>query len=702
MTTSLSVALAPRSIAVLGASDNPHKVGGRPIAFMKQYGFAGGIYPVNPAREEVQGVKAYPSLDALPEVPDLVVVAVGGEEGVRMVEQSAAAGVKAAVVMASGYAEAGPEGKLLQARMLDAARKAGMRLIGPNCQGLANFATGAIANFSTIFYEEPGVDGPLAIIGQSGAATQSIYALARVRGLNARYVHATGNEADVTVAELLCEVVRDPAIRVVVLYIESITRVDQLAAAAALARERGLPIIAVKGGRSASGQAAASSHTGALATEDRVVDAFFARHGIVRAVDPYEALSLAPMLMQPARPESGSLVAISNSGASCVMMADTADEFGVPLLAFDEALRARLDAALPQFASAANPIDLTGAMLTNRRLFADVLDALATESRLDLLLVAFPIAGTGYDVPGYARDLAAFARGRNVAVAVAATQASVREEFARAGLVTYGREREALQALQRLADFSAAMRVAPPPAAKRVGVALPIPPGRSGFLNEAQSLSVLGQAGISVVDHSVCATEQEALDAFRRIGAPVVVKACSSDVTHKSEHGLVALDLKTEEAVSAAFRRQSEALQRLGAANEGIIVAKMLKGGRELAIGARTDPVFGPVVMVGDGGIYLEALGDFSLLLPPFDVAAVQAALSKLRVAPLLRGVRGEAPSDTAAFAGIAVRLGDAMLEWQGEVASIDINPVKVFARGEGAFAVDALVERVRLPERSR
>src|SRR5690606_4770316 len=235
-----------------------------------------------------------------------------------------------------------------------------------------------------------------------------------------------------------------------------------------------------------------------------------------------------------------------------------------------------------------------------------------------------------------------------------------------------------------------------------IGVSPPSAAGRSGFLNEAQSLSLLGQVGVPVVEHSVCATEQEALDAFRRIGAPVVLKACSSDVTHKSEHGLVALALESEDEVAAVFRRQTEALQRLGAANEGIIVAKMLEGGRELAIGARTDPVFGPVVMVGDGGIYLEALGDFRLLLPPFDVAAVDDALSQLRVAPLLRGVRGEQPSDTAAFAALAVRLGDAMLEWQEEVASIDVNPVKVFARGEGAFAVDALVERVRLPEASR
>lgn len=693
MMNSLARALAPRSVAVMGASDNPHKVGGRPVAYMKQYGFQGAIYPVNPVRAEVQGLTAYASLADLPEVPDLVVVAVGGEEGVRMVEQAAAAGVAVAVVMASGYAETGEDGRRQQARMLAAAQAAGMRLVGPNCQGLANFATGAIANFATIFHEQPSSDGALAIVGQSGAATQSIYALAYARGIHARYVLATGNEADVTVAELFGAVVPDPGIRAVVLYLESITRTDQLAEAAALARARGLPVIAIKGGRSASGQLAASSHTGALATEDRVVDAFFARHGIVRVVDPYEAISLVPLLMQAVRPAGDSLVAISNSGASCVMMADAADEHGVPLMAFSDAARTRLDAALPQFVASTNPIDLTGALLTDRKLFAEVLDTLATEARPDLLLLAFPVAGAGYDVPGYARDLAAFASRCATAVAVAAPQASVREPFAGYGLATYDRELEALQALKRFADFCAGQREVAPPARAPVEVALPAP-GGGRFMSEAQSLAVLAQAGLPTVEHIVCRTQDEAIAAFRKLGPRVVVKACSEEVTHKSEHGLVAVGLSDEAAVVQAFERQCATLAALGAASEGILVARMVGGGRELALGARTDPVFGPVVMVGDGGIYLEALGEFRLLLPPFDVAAVEAALAQLRIAPLLRGVRGEPPADIGAFAQMAVRLGDAMLAWQDDVASIDINPVKVLARGEGAVAIDALIER--------
>ena len=259
--STLRAALDPRSIAVIGASDNPHKVGGRPILFMKRYGYRGALYPINPGRSEVQGLKAYPDLAALPEAPELVVVAVAGDDAVRAVETCAARGVKVCVVMTSGFGEIGGEGLRAQQRMAGVARAAGMRLVGPNCQGLANFATGTVANFSTVFHEMEARDGPVAIISQSGACSQAIYVLARQRGLDVRHVHATGNEADVTVADLAAEIVREEGVRLVLLYMEAIQNPATLAAAAEFARARDLPIVAVKAGRTDSGRRAASSHT---------------------------------------------------------------------------------------------------------------------------------------------------------------------------------------------------------------------------------------------------------------------------------------------------------------------------------------------------------------------------------------------------------------------------------------------------------
>ncbi|HVC10467.1 MAG TPA: acetate--CoA ligase family protein [Burkholderiales bacterium] len=688
----LRAALAPRSVAIVGASDNPHKVGGRPILYMKRYGYGGVIYPINPARAEVQGLKAYADLAALPEAPELVIVAVAGEEAVRAVEACAARGAKVAVVMASGFGELGAEGRALQDRMLAAARASGMRLVGPNCQGLANFATGAVANFSTVFHEIEARDGPVAIVSQSGACSQAIYALARQRGLDVRHVHATGNEADVTVADLALEIAGEDGVRLMLLYMEAIPKPEVLAAAAERARERDLPIVAVKAGRTESGRRAASSHTGALASEDRVVDAFFARHAIWRVPDPHALVAAGPLYLKGWRPRAARFVALSNSGASCVMAADAAEELGLPLAQIGPAARSRLAAVLPGFATATNPLDVTGALLGSPDLFARALPILAHEVDSELAMVALPVAGTGYDVPGFARDFAAHAQATGRAVVLAAPQPEVRAEFDRVGLPAYAREREAIGTLAQLAAHSALMRKGPRPQPQARAPALP--QGERGFLNEAQSLALLAAAGIAAVEHRLCRSEDEVRAAVAALGAPVALKACSRDAPHKTELGLVALDIDDASAAAAQFGRQSKRLAERGARFEGVVVARMAKGRRELALGARVDPLFGPVVLVGDGGIYLEALKDFQLLLAPFSEDDVLGALGRLRIAPLLAGVRGQRALDTEAFARMAVRLGDAMLAWRGSIASVDVNPVMLFEKGRGALAVDALVER--------
>jgi acyl-CoA synthetase (NDP forming) len=681
MPAMLESALRPASIAVVGASDNPHKVGGRPLLYLKRYGYRGAIYPVNPARSEVQGLRAFPALADLPEAPELAVVAVAGDEAVRAVEACAARGVKVAVVMTSGFGETGAAGLAKQNRMLAAARGAGMRLIGPNCQGLANFAIGAVANFSTIFHELEGRDGPVAIVSQSGANSQAIYQLVRDKGLGVRHVHATGNEADVTVAEVAAAVAADPDVRLLLLYLEAIKDPPALAAAAEAARARDLPIVALKAGRTATGQKAASSHTGALATEDRIVDAFFERHAIWRAADPHELVAAATLYARGHRPRGRRLVFISNSGASCVMAADYAEQRAVPLAPVPEE---RLRGVLPAFAAVDNPIDVTGALLGNPKLFADVLPLVGEHGESDLVAVGLPVAGTGYDIEAFARDLAAFEKRFGKTAALAAPQASVREPFARAGIATFAREREAIDALAQVADHAALLRRPPTPAPHA------FPAAEYRTLDEAASLALVAEAGIAVVEHRRCRHEDEVVAACRELGGAIVLKGSSRDIPHKSEAGLVSLDVRDP---AAEFHRLRRRIGELGGWFDGVIVARKAPKGRELALGARLDPQFGPVVMVGDGGIYLEALKDFRLLLPPFGAEQVVDSLSALRIAPLLRGVRGEPACDVATFAAMAVRLGDAMLAWRGRVGAVDINPVAVFETG--AVALDALVESI-------
>lgn len=684
----LRAALAPASIAVVGASDNPHKVGGRPILYLKRYGFRGAIYPINPGRAEVQGLKAYAGIGDLPEAPELAVIAVAGEEAVRAVEACARKGVKVAVVMSSGFGETGAEGKAAEDRMAAAARAAGMRLVGPNCQGLANFATGTVANFSTVFNEMEARDGPVAIVSQSGACSQAIYILARQRGLDVRHVHATGNEADVTVADLAAEIVQEEGVRLVLLYMEAIQRPAVLAQAAEFARARDLPIVAVKAGRTESGVRAASSHTGALANEDRVIDAFFAKHAIWRAADPEALVSAGQLYLQGGRPNGRRFVAVSNSGASCVMAADAAEEFGLALPEFSDHTRARLKGVLPAFATPSNPLDVTGALLTDSGLFGEALTILGEEDACDLLMLAVPIAGAGYDVPLFARDAAAFRQRHGRSIAVAAPQAEVRAEFEQRGVPVFARERDAMLGLRQLAAHSALLRRTPH--ARDAQGAPALPPGTDRFLNEFDSLALLAGAGITVVEHRLCRNEAEVRAAFDALGPTVVAKACSSSVPHKTEQGLVRLGLRSADEVARAFH---DFKPRLPAA-DGVLVARQRGGRRELALGARLDPLFGPVVMIGDGGIHLEALKDFRLLLPPFDETDALHALADLRVAPLFESLRGKPALDVAAVARMAVALGDAMLGWDGKVASVDVNPLMLFETGTGALAVDALVER--------
>lgn len=688
MTTPLRAAHAPRSIAVIGASENPDKIGGRPLYYLGKHGFRGQVWGINPKRTETQGFATFPSLDALPEVPEAAIVVVPGAAAVTAVEQCAAAGVKLCVVMASGFSETGTdEGRAGERRMREAARAAGMRVVGPNSQGLANFGTGAVLSFSSMFLEIPPLDGPVGVVSQSGAMSVVPYYMLRKRGIGVRYAHATGNDCDVTVAELAAEMATDPDLRLLLMYLESVPDPAPLAEAARIARERGLPIVALKSGRTPAGQQAARSHTGALANEDRVVDAFLERHGIWRANDLRELVHATDLYLKGWKPTGRRLVAISNSGAVCVMSADAATRAQMPIAPLAEATKTELASILPSFATSTNPIDITAALLTNSGLFGAILPVVAKDPAADAFVIGIPVAGAAYDVEAFARDTAAFAEATGKPTIAAITQDEIAAPFEARGVPVFQTEAEAVGALAQFTAHHERIRRAKPTLPVR-----PMPKGDQRMLNEAGSLARLARAGVPVMRHRLCTTPDEAITAAREIGGPVVVKGCSRDVVHKSELGLVALGLSGEAAIRDAFERMRVTLAAHGHAFDGVLVAEMARGRRELLIGAHVDPVFGPVVVVGDGGKYVEALPDSALLLPPFDQEDVARALDGLRIAPLLRGVRGEPPMDVEAFSRAVVAVGNLMAAPGSRILSLDVNPVLVRGRGEGCVALDGVV----------
>ncbi|MBI5128212.1 MAG: acetate--CoA ligase family protein [Rhodopseudomonas palustris] len=694
----LRAALDPKSVAVIGASDNPNKVGGRPVHFLGKFGFKGKIYPINPSRPEIQGHKSYASLADLPEAPEMVIVAVAGDNAIAAVEDCAAAGVKIAVVMASGFGEVDAvEGKAKERRMVEAAHKAGMRIVGPNSQGLANFGTGAIASFSTMFVDmeraAEGAKGHVAMLSQSGALSTVPVGFLRQRGIGVRHTHATGNDADITVGELACAVAEDPEVKLMLLYLESIPDKTYLEELAGIALDRDLPIIALKSGRTEAGKAAAQSHTGALANEDRVVDAFFEHHGIWRAPDMRGLVEATELYLKGWKPRGRRLVAISNSGAVCVLTADAATSVGMPMAKLAPETDTKLKGILPSFATTTNPIDLTAALLSNSALFGDILPVIADDPAADAFLIGVPVAGPGYDVPAFSRDAAAFAKQTGKPLVVAATQPSVAQAFAANGTSVFPTEVEAVSALhQFLAHRELMAKTVARRAALAPSDALLAAPAETLMLNEADSLALLASRGIPVVPHRLCLSRNEAVAAFTVIGGPVVVKGCSADIAHKSELGLVRLGVTSADTTGDIFTEMEQIIARNGARFDGIIVAAMAGGRREMMIGAHRDPVFGPVVVVGDGGKYVEIFRDTKLLLPPFTAQEVRDALQTLRIAPLFAGVRGEPPMDLDALVDAVVKIGELMRDPAAGIVSLDLNPVMLGSAGQGCVVVDAVV----------
>jgi acyl-CoA synthetase (NDP forming) len=685
---SLESVLDPRCIAVVGASDDPDKIGGRPFVHLARNGYAGPILAVNPNRTEVQGLPSFPDVASLPEVPDVAIVAVPGEAAIRAVADLAAAGTEVAVVMASGFGEVGEAGRVLEGRLRQAALDGGMRIVGPNSMGVCNFATGAVLTFTTALLEVPPVPGPVAVVSQSGSMAAEPYLLLAHEGIGVRQVHASGNDADVSVFELAALAARDPGVELLLLYFESMKDVRALEQLGEITRERQLPVIALKSGRTTAGQAAARSHTGALATEDRVVDAVLERHGIWRARDLDDLMRATSLHLRGWRPRGTRLGVISNSGASCVQIADATESWALELAALRPETTAALDAILPAYATTTNPVDLTASVIGKPHLFAEVIARLSEDPSVDALQVALPIAGQGYDLVALAADLGAVAARTPVVVSCPMPEA-LTEPFTAARLPLFRTETEAVAALgsflgqrQRLAAA-----IARPPAPY---VATKVGPGR--MLDEVESMAVLAGAGVPVVAHRLCASPEEAVEAFRALGGgPVVVKGCTALVAHKSDLGLVRLGLDSEGAVFEAATDVAAALRRVDPTARGILVARMAHGAREVLVGAHQDPAVGPIVLVGDGGVHAELMPDVQMLLPPFDEDDVLVALSRLRAAPVLAGARGQGV-DLAAVARTAVAVGRLIVDPAAGVVALDINPLIVAVPGAGCVAADAVV----------
>jgi acyl-CoA synthetase (NDP forming) len=449
--TAMEALLRPRCVAIVGASDNIQKIGGRPLHYLLNHGYRGRIFPVSQRGGPVQGIVSYPSLDALPEAPDSVILSVPADAALAQVEACARIGARNAILFSSGFGEMGTEGLRQQQELVAAARAGGMRLLGPNTIGAANFSCGAILSFASVYQDFAPQDGPVAIVSQSGAVGASAYALLRQNGVGVRYVCTTGNQADIEVCDFMGAVLADPSVRLLLLYLEEARDLGALESALALARSRGVPVLVLQAARSDSGAQMAACHTGAAGTRGPQLARLLSHYGCRRVASLPQLTAGAPLYLTDSAPAGlGMQVGvISNSGASCVLAADACDSLELPLAGLAGSTVAELEAMLPAFSRSRNPVDLTAMLLTDASLLGRAVDTVLRDpgcTALALSLLA--MAGAGYDVPRFAADTGQAVRACGKPAVFSSPDPRVRSAFAAEGIAVFASEHEAIAALK--------------------------------------------------------------------------------------------------------------------------------------------------------------------------------------------------------------------------------------------------------------
>lgn len=690
------VLLDAQTVAVVGASPDDNKIGGKPMRFLREFEFRGRIFPVNPRYEEIGGHRCYPDIASIEGPIDAVILAVPYQHAQKVIEQCVRHGVRQIIMFSSGYAETGAEGAARQQALLHTIEGSGARLLGPNTLGLANLTSGLIANFSQAFELPPGVlrSGRTGFVSQSGAFGTFIFTLCAEQGLGFKYFIVTGNEGDITVSELIDAMVDDGEVDLVAGYVEGVRDGRRFLQACENARAAGKPVVLIKTGRTPGGSAAAMSHTAAIAGSDEVYEAVFRQTGAIRVDDEEQMLDLVTLMQSHKAMQGRRVGVLTMSGGAGVLIADALESNGLELARLDPKTEDELAKVVPEFGSTRNPVDLTGQFLAEPEMLRSSLDILLRDPNTDAVLFFLGLGRRyGQQIAETLREMSATAE-KPMLVAWIAGPEQILAQLRADGIAVLPSPTRAVRALGALAHFGEARARKPRSFALPTQRAEPIvPTGCAGRCSEAQTKAVLERYGVRRLPEVLAGSGDEAVAGARSIGYPVVLKVCAADLMHKTEAGAVALNLRDEEAVRAAYRRILDgARQHTPGLNvEGVLVSPMAEDGIEVIVGARRDPVFGPVVMVGSGGIYTEVLRDAAIGVLPLVEEEAQELIRSLRVYPLLAGARGKPPADIEALAASVEAVAKLMLE-HPEISEIEINPLRVMERGRGAVPLDALM----------
>lgn len=696
MTTTLDAILKPRSIAVIGASRMSDTIGHQVFANLLRYGFTGAVYPVNPNATSIQSVRAYPDVGSLPERPDLAIVVVPKDRVLQVAQGCGQAGIPGLVVISAGFREIGGAGVDRERRLVEIVRQYGMRMVGPNCMGVLN--TDPAVSMNATFAPAMPPHGYAAFVSQSGALGVSVLDHAAEYGIGISQFVSVGNKPDVSGNDLLAQWEHDPAVGVILMYVESFGNPRKfLELASRITRTK--PIIAVKSGRSKVGARAASSHTGALAASDSAVDALLTQAGVLRAESIEELFDMAMAFAGRPLPRSSRTAIVTNSGGPGILAADALEARGLELVELEPATIARLKPLFPEEASIRNPLDMIASATPAH--YRTALDAVLADHNVDSALAVFvpPLGVRQQDV---AESIVGAAAGHAQKPVLAVLMGSEglpqgRAELHKAGIPAYVFPESAARGLAALRRQRAwtARPVVPPPA-------LPVDRARAaraltgacavdtGKLGELEALELLAAYGIPVAEARLAADPDEAARVASALGFPVVVKAVASGLVHKTDVGGVRLGLTTSVEVAAAAAEMTSAVARaLPGAGVQLLVQRMMTGGRETIVGMSRDPAFGPLLMFGLGGIYVEALKDVVFRVAPIQPLDAHDMIRAIRGVALLNGIRGAPPVSFAALTDVLLRVSQLVVD-HPEIRELDVNPLLAFP--DGVVAVDARI----------
>ncbi|MCC6000282.1 MAG: acetate--CoA ligase family protein [Pararhodobacter sp.] len=693
--------MRPRSVAVIGASANTSSWGGATIANLQAMGFAGSIHPVNPNHDQIAGLPCYPDVEAIPGPVDAALLFVPGAAVPEVLEACGRKGVGGAVILAAGYRETGAEGAQREADLRALADRHGIAVCGPNCMGLVNLAEGFIG-YTAAMLPRDMRPGRSALISQSGQLAAVLFTRSHDQGARLRYLVSTGNEMNVDAADYADFMLDDPDIASVGMVLEGLKDPTRFLAVAARSAHLGKPLIVLKLGRSQAAARTALAHTGKLAGAAAVHDAVFRQMNVISVRDPLEIADVAALFAACPVPRGNRIGVVTFSGGWCGAVADQAEDEGLALAEFTPETMDRLRPLLP-FTPPVNPLDLSGQITAHPERWPMALHAVHDDPNTDIVVVFIHQMRAAWR-GNFVDPLLAFAQTAKKPVVVVYDGGAVVAEGYQAlvqdgTLPVYRGSATMLRALRHFTGFHA-RRSRPagqpaqkPDAARRAQImALMEPWGQT--LPEHASKQVLAACGLPMVPEQVVATRAEALRRASEIGYPVVLKGLAEGLAHKTESGLVRLNLGDPQALGTAFDDLMGQMsgQRLAGGAAQCLVQPMIGGGVEVLLGLHQDPDFGPMVMVGPGGIMAELIADTAMRRAPFSRDEAEAMIDETRLGMLLAGFRGAPPADRAALVDAMLALGRFGVDMGVAVDSVDINPLIVQPAGRGCVAVDALV----------